>query len=105
MAFVLLGAVQIMLIATTTVITVASPAIQRDLHGGETGLVPAGSAYGLAFGGLLLLGGRSADSLGRRRVFVTGGYALTLRMAAALLITALFSAHTRRRKKTKENTE
>ncbi|WP_067134573.1 MFS transporter [Microtetraspora malaysiensis] len=83
MAFVLLGTVQITLIATITVITVALPAIQRDLRGGEEELLLVSSAYGLAFGGLLLLGGRLADSLGRRRVFVTGMVIFGLASAAA----------------------
>ncbi|WP_395110962.1 MFS transporter [Actinomadura sp. SCN-SB] len=72
MAFALLGTVQVTLIATITVITVALPAIQRDLRVDDAGMVLVSSAYGLAFGGLLLLGGRLTDSLGRRRVFVTG---------------------------------
>jgi MFS family permease len=83
MAFVLLGTVQITLIATITVITVALPAIQRDLHVDDAGMVLVSSAYGLAFGGLLLLGGRLADSLGRRRVFVTGMLIFGLASAAA----------------------
>jgi MFS family permease len=72
MAFLLLGAVQVTLIATITVITVALPAVQRELHVDDAGMVLVSSAYGLAFGGLLLLGGQLADSLGRTRVFVTG---------------------------------
>lgn len=83
MAFTLLGIVQITLIATITVITVPLPAIQRDLHVDDAGMVLVSSAYGLAFGGLLLLGGRLADSLGRRRVFVTGMVIFGLASAAA----------------------
>jgi MFS family permease len=82
-AFALLGAVQITLIATITVVTVALPAIQRDLHADGTGLVLVTSAYGLSFGGLLLLGGRLADSFGRRRVFVAGMVVFGLASAAA----------------------
>ncbi|WP_256106897.1 MFS transporter [Streptomyces sp. ODS05-4] len=71
-AFALLGAVQITLIATITVITVALPMIQRDLRLTDTDLVFATSAYSLSFGGLLVLGGRLADLLGHRRVFTAG---------------------------------
>src|SRR5690606_27007751 len=55
----------------------------RDLHVDEAGLVLVSSAYGLAFGGLLLLGGRLADSLGRRRVFAAGMTVFGLGSAAA----------------------
>ncbi len=96
-AFLLLGSVQVTLIATITVITVALPAVQRDLHVDEAGLVLVSSAYGLAFGGLLLLGGRLADSLGRRRVFAAGMTVFGLGSAAAglapwasVLLTARF---------------
>jgi MFS family permease len=71
-AFALLGAVQVTLIATITLITVALPAIQRDLHLDGSGLILVGSAYGLSFGGLLLLGGRLGDLLGHRRVLLAG---------------------------------
>ncbi|MEU7988084.1 MFS transporter [Streptosporangium canum] len=82
-AFALLGTVQVTLIATITVITVALPVVQRDLHVDDAGMVLVTSAYGLAFGGLLLLGGRLADSLGRRRLFVTGMVVFGLASAAA----------------------
>lgn len=61
-----------MLIATITLITVALPAITRDLRLGGSGLALVSTAYGLAFGGLLMFGGRLADRFGRRTVFVTG---------------------------------
>ncbi|MEU4834763.1 MFS transporter [Streptosporangium sp. NPDC023615] len=82
-AFALLGAAQVTLIATITVITVALPAVQRDLRGDDADLVLVTSAYGLSFGGLLLLGGRLADLLGPRRVFVTGMAVFGLASAAA----------------------
>lgn len=84
-AFVLLGSVQVTLIATITVVTVALPAIRRDLHLDDAGVVLVASAYGLAFGGLLLLGGRLADSFGRRRVFITGTAVFGLASASAAL--------------------
>ncbi|GAA2998949.1 MFS transporter [Kitasatospora albolonga] len=96
-AFALLGTVQVVLIATITVITVALPAIQAELGLTETDLVLAISAYSLSFGGLLLLGGRLADLLGHRRVFTAGvlvfGLASALAAAApnlALLVAARF---------------
>src|SRR5215470_9464352 len=71
-AFVLLGAVQVVLIATITLIVVALPTMSRDLGLRASDLALISSAYGLAFGGLLLLGGRLADQLGRRAVFMAG---------------------------------
>ncbi|MFD9214056.1 MFS transporter [Streptomyces sp. NPDC059544] len=95
LSFALLGAVQITLIATITVITVALPAIQRDLRLTDTDLVFATSAYSLSFGGLLVLGGRLADLLGHRRVFVTGTVvfgAASLAAAAAGTLWVLVAA-------------
>ncbi|MER7814389.1 MFS transporter [Streptomyces sp. NPDC096153] len=95
LSFALLGAVQITLIATITVITVALPAIQRDLRLTDTDLVFATSAYSLSFGGLLVLGGRLADLLGHRRVFVAGTIvfgAASLAAAAAGTLWVLVAA-------------
>ncbi|WP_107428586.1 MFS transporter, partial [Streptomyces kebangsaanensis] len=95
LSFALLGAVQITLIATITVITVALPAIQRDLRLTDTDLVFATSAYSLSFGGLLVLGGRLADLLGHRAVFVTGVAvfgAASLTAAAAATLWVLVAA-------------
>ncbi|MGI5228929.1 hypothetical protein [Actinoallomurus sp. CA-142502] len=69
-AFALLATIQVTVIASIPVITVALPAIQRDLRTGPRDLVPAASAYGSSFGGLLLLGGRLTDLLRPRAVFV-----------------------------------
>jgi MFS family permease len=88
LSFALLGAVQIVLIATITVIAVALPAIQRDLGLSDTDLVFAATAYSLSFGGLLVLGGRLADLLGHRAVFVTG----VLAFGAASLAGAVAAA-------------
>jgi hypothetical protein len=66
---------QLMLILDATVMNVALPRIQAGLHFSGTGLAWVMSAYTLTFGGLLLLGGRAGDILGRRRMFV-GGIAL-----------------------------
>src|ERR687898_3567031 len=61
-----------MVILDATIVLVALPSIQADIGFSEQGLQWVLSAYALAFGGLLLLGGRAADLLGRRRVFMTG---------------------------------
>jgi MFS family permease len=53
-------------------VLVALPSIQADLGFSEQGLQWVLSAYALTYGGLLLLGGRAADLLGRRRLFMTG---------------------------------
>ena len=64
-----------MLIVDATVMNVALPHIQRDLHLSTTGLTWVMTSYTLTFGGLLLLGGRAGDVFGRRRMFI-GGVAL-----------------------------
>ena len=61
-----------MVILDGTITIVALPSIGADLSFSEQGLQWVLSAYALTFGGLLLLGGRAADLLGRRRVFVAG---------------------------------
>lgn len=71
-AFALLGAMQVVLIATITLITLALPTIQRELGLSEAQLALLSVAYGLSFSGLLLFGGRLADLLGHRRVFTLG---------------------------------
>ena len=55
-----------------TVVNVAMPAIRNSLHFSEGGLAWMVDAYMVPFGGFLLLGGRTGDLLGRRRVLVTG---------------------------------
>jgi EmrB/QacA subfamily drug resistance transporter len=61
-----------MVLLDATIVLVALPAIGADLGLSEQGLQWVLSAYALAYGGLLLLGGRAADLLGRRRLFMTG---------------------------------
>src|SRR5881409_4009413 len=63
---------QFMVILDATIVNVALPSIQRGLHFSPTSLQWIVSAYTLVFGGFLLLGGRAADLLGRRAVFMTG---------------------------------
>src|SRR6266508_428038 len=62
----------LMLILDLTITNVALPTIQRALQMTPQGLQWVVNAYALAYGGFLLLGGRLADRLGRRRVFVAG---------------------------------
>jgi MFS family permease len=71
-ALVLLCLAQFMVILDITVVNVALPTIGSDLHLGRTALTWVVTAYTLCFGGLLLLGGRLADTLGRRRTFLAG---------------------------------
>src|SRR5919108_3719765 len=71
-ALVLLCAAQFMVILDITVVNVALPSIQADLAIPIEDLQWVVTAYTLAFGGLLLLGGRAADLLGRRRMFLAG---------------------------------
>ena len=69
---------QLMLVLDATIVNVALPHIATDLHFGSGSLSWVLNAYSLAFGGLLLLGGRLGDVLGRRRVFMTGLSLFTL---------------------------
>jgi EmrB/QacA subfamily drug resistance transporter len=67
-----------MVILDAAIVTVALPSIQEDLAFSAQGLQWVVSAYALTFAGLLLLGGRAADLLGRRRVFMVGLALFTL---------------------------
>jgi EmrB/QacA subfamily drug resistance transporter len=71
-ALALLCAAFFMVLLDGTIVLVALPSIGADLGFSEQGLQWVLSAYALSFGGLLLLGGRAADLLGRRRVFMAG---------------------------------
>ena len=68
----LLCAIQFMDVADTSIVNVALPSIQHDLHFSQQNLQWVASGYILTYGGFLLLGGRAADLLGRRRVLVAG---------------------------------
>ena len=74
-ALALLATAQFVVVLDASVVNVALPSIGRDLGLSQEGLAWLVNAYVLAFGGFLLLGGRLADLLGRRRVFM-GGFAL-----------------------------
>src|ERR1039458_8883587 len=67
-AFALLAVAYFMTIVDLTIVNVSLPTIGHDLHFTQTNLQWVATAYALTFGGLLLLGGRAADLLGRRRV-------------------------------------
>ena len=90
-AFALLAVSYFMTIVDLTIVNVALPTIGRKLHFSESNLQWVVTAYGIAFGGLLLLGGRAADLLGRRRVLMTGLAVFTsASLAAALARTDTF---------------
>jgi len=71
-AFALLAVAYFMTIVDLTIVNVSLPTIGRDLHFSPTSLQWVVTAYALTFGGFLLLGGRAADLLGRRRVLIVG---------------------------------
>jgi EmrB/QacA subfamily drug resistance transporter len=68
----LLGAVAFLDFVDASIVNVALPSIRRDLHMSVQSLQWIPSAYLLTYGGFMLLGGRAADLIGRRRVLVTG---------------------------------
>ena len=72
LALALLATVQFMVVLDIAIVNVALPSIQADLGFSQENLQWVISAYALLFGGFLLLGGRAADLLGRRRVFIAG---------------------------------
>jgi EmrB/QacA subfamily drug resistance transporter len=90
-AFALLAVALFMTVIDLTIVNVSLPTIGRDLHFSETNLQWVVTAYALTFGGFLLLGGRAADLLGRRRVLMVGlGLFSAASLAAALATDAGF---------------
>ena len=81
LALLVLATAQLMVVLDATIVNVALPHIQRALGFSGTNLEWVVNAYALAFGGLLLLGGRAGDLLGRRKMFIAG---LLLFSAASL---------------------
>ncbi|GLF97738.1 MFS transporter [Streptomyces yaizuensis] len=71
-ALLIIASAQLMVVLDITIVNIALPHIQSALGFSTTDLSWVVSAYTLAFGGLLLLGGRAGDILGRRRVFLAG---------------------------------
>src|SRR5246500_4600488 len=71
-ALAVIVAAQFMVVLDTAIVNVALPSIKTDLHFSQESLQWVITAYSILFGGVLLLGGRLADLLGRRRLFVIG---------------------------------
>ena len=71
-ALALIVTAQFMVILDVAIVNVALPSIKSDLGFSQDNLQWVISAYAIMFGGVLLLGGRLADLLGRRRLFVAG---------------------------------
>ncbi|HVW79805.1 MAG TPA: MFS transporter [Mycobacteriales bacterium] len=71
-ALAVIAAAQLMVVLDATIVNIALPNIHRALHFSSDGLSWVLNAYTLVFGGLLLLGGRTGDLFGRRRMFVIG---------------------------------
>src|SRR4051795_11501436 len=86
----LLSIAQLMVILDISAVNVALPDLAKDLDIGRADIGWTITSYSLIFGSLLLLGGRAADLLGRRRVFLAG---LTV-FTASSLVTALSGAAT-----------
>ncbi|HEX6235517.1 MAG TPA: MFS transporter, partial [Jiangellaceae bacterium] len=85
---VLLCAAQFMLILDLTVVNVAMPSIQADVGLALADLQWVVTAYTLAFGGLIILGGRAGDLFGRRRMFLAGLAVFTVASLTAALASA-----------------
>ena len=77
-ALVVLCAGFLMIVLDQTIVNVALPSIQSDLHFSQSSLAWVVNAYLIAFGGLLLLAGRLGDLIGRRRIFLSGLAVFTL---------------------------
>ena len=78
-----IAAAQFMVIMDTSIIGVALPQMQADLGFTQENLSWVFNAYVVAFGGLLLLGGRLSDLFGARRIFITGWAVLLVGSAVA----------------------
>ncbi|MEU3708636.1 MFS transporter [Streptomyces catenulae] len=94
-ALCVLGFAQLMILLDSTIVTVAMPSLQSELHMADGDRPWVVTSYTVAFGGLLLLAGRIADHAGRGRVFVAGliGFAVASAAAgAAPTAQALFAA-------------
>jgi EmrB/QacA subfamily drug resistance transporter len=86
-AFAVLAVSYFMTIVDLTIVNVALPTIGRELNFSETNLQWVVTAYALTFGGFLLLGGRAADLLGRRRMLMLGLATFTAASLACALAT------------------
>ncbi|HVV13806.1 DHA2 family efflux MFS transporter permease subunit [Amycolatopsis sp.] len=84
-ALVMIGLAQLLVIIDTTIVNIALPSAQRELGMSDVARQWTISAYTLAFGGLLLLGGRLADRLGRKNTLIVGalGFAIASAVGGA----------------------
>jgi EmrB/QacA subfamily drug resistance transporter len=87
-ALAVLGIAYLMVVLDVSIVNVALPSIQKDLDFSTENLQWVISAYALTFGGFLLLGGRSGDLLGRRRLFMVGLAAFAIFSLACGLATS-----------------
>jgi EmrB/QacA subfamily drug resistance transporter len=87
-ALVIIALAQLMVVLDVAIVNVALPSIQRELHFAATDLEWVVNAYAIAFGGLLLLGGRTGDLFGRRRMFIIGALMFTAGSMAGGLATS-----------------
>ncbi len=91
LALVVISMAQLMLVLDELIVNTALPHIQQALHFSGSGLEWVVTGYAVTFGGLLMLGGRAGDILGRRRMFSAGILLFTLAAPAGLsLITVTF---------------
>lgn len=72
LALLVIGVAQLMVVLDASIVNIAMPSAQRDLGISDADRQWLVTAYTLAFGGLLLLGGRIADYVGRKRIFIVG---------------------------------
>src|SRR4051812_11139230 len=78
LALAVIVAAQFMVVLDVAIVNVALPSIRTDLDFSQESLQWVITAYSIFFGGVLLLGGRLADLLGRRRLFMAGGFLVSL---------------------------
>src|SRR6266849_5542886 len=97
-AFAVLAVSFFMTIVDLTIVNVALPTIGRKLHFSEANLQWVVTAYGLTFGGFMLLGGRAADLLGRRRILLLGLGAAIMLPAALSIVMNMFPEGAERNK-------
>ncbi|RBM10660.1 MFS transporter [Prauserella sp. PE36] len=93
-ALAVIGLAQLLVIVDMTIMTIALPSAQRELGMSDAGRQWAITAYTVAFGGLLLLGGRLADRLGRKNTLLVGavGFALASAVGGAAISTEMLIA-------------
>src|SRR6476469_8454206 len=88
LALALLASAQFVVVLDASIVNVALPSIGKDLDFSQQNLAWVVNAYTLTFGGFLLLGGRLADLLGRRRMFIVGALLFGLASLAGGLSTS-----------------